>query len=307
MPRVADAVEAVGGLAAEQWGLVTTAQARAEGLSTQQLTRLAGAGILERLRHGVYRITGAPAGPHDDLAAAWLGFAPAETVSERLADPNVAVVSHRSAALLHQLGDLDAEYLEFTTGTRKQTRDPQIRIYRRQLQPGEWTLAQGLPITTVLTTIKDLATARIDGGHLAGVVRDAVTTHHLGVAEVAEVLSPYAHHYGAPLGQGAVLLQRMLEQAGVPESTHAVGQLVSWSDPSEQVRQVLASAVTMSAQPEMDTAALKRLHEAISLMLARPQSDTSELKQLHKAVQDMQINLTRIQKRLDIAEEHEGA
>jgi hypothetical protein len=78
----------------------------------------------------------------------------------------------------------------------------------------------------VVATIGDLAAARLDGGHLAGVVRDAVTLRHVDPAEVAEALNPYAHAYGAPLGQGDVLLRRLLEQAGVPESTRAVGRLV---------------------------------------------------------------------------------
>lgn len=235
----------------DQWGLVTTAQARTQGLSSQQLARLANSGVLERLRHGVYRVAGAPAQSHDDLRAAWLAFAPAQTVQERLADPNVEVVSHRSAAVVHQLGDLDADRLEFTMRARKQTRDPQIRVHRRRLGTGEreWTLVGGLPVTTVLATIRDLAAARLDGGHLAGVVRDAVTTHHVDVAEVAEVLSPYAHYYGAPLGQGAVLLQLMLEQAGVPESTRAVARLVEPYLASEPVRRALDQAAAVSMEP----------------------------------------------------------
>lgn len=216
--------------------------------------------MLERLRHGVYRAAGVPAGPHDELRAAWLALEPAKTVGARLADPGVEVVSHRSAALLHQLGDLDADYLEFTTRTRKQTRDRQVRLHRRLLEPQEWTLALGLPVTTVLTTIRDLAAAQIDGGHLAGVVRDAVTDHHLGVDEVAGVLSLYAHHYGAPLGQGAVLLQRMLEMAGVPDSAQAVARLVSRYDPAESVRQVLASAAGI---PHVDMGALESIRQAL--------------------------------------------
>jgi hypothetical protein len=144
---------------------------------------------------------------------------------------------------VHQLGDLDADRLEFTTSARKQTRDSQVRLHRRQLGAGEWTLVDGLPVTTVLATIGDLAAARLDGGHLAGVVRDAVTTHHVDLDEVAAVLSPHAHHYGAPLGQGGTLLTRMLEQAGVPESTLAVGRLIAPHLDQESMRKVVAQAV----------------------------------------------------------------
>jgi predicted transcriptional regulator of viral defense system len=243
MESVTAALRALGDLAMEQWGLVTTAQARREGLSTQQLARLAEAGVLERQRHGVYRAAGVPPAPHDDLRAAWLAFAPARTVPEHLADPDVEVVSHRSAALLHELGDLDGDRLEFSTPARRQPRDPQVLVHRRRLGVPDWTLVLGLPVTTVPATVGDLAAARLDGGHLAGVVRDAVTTRHVDVAVLAEVLSPYAHRYGSPLGQGAVLLRRFLEQAGVPESTQAAGRLVEQYVPTEPVRQLLARAV----------------------------------------------------------------
>src|SRR5450759_2034316 len=243
MATRSEALRAVGDLAMDQWGLITTAQAHNAGLSSQQLARFADTGVLERLRHGVYRVVGAPPNPNDDLRAAWLALAPARTAQERLADPDVEVVSHRSAAVVHQLGDLDADRLEFTTRARKQTRDAQVRFHRRQLGVGEWTLVDGLPVTTVLTTIGDLAAARLDGGHLAGVVRDAVTTHHVDLDEVIAVLSPHAHHYGVPLGQGGTLLTRMLEQAGVPESTLAGGRLVvPYLDP-ESMRKAVVQAV----------------------------------------------------------------
>src|ERR1035437_294889 len=243
MATGSEALRAVGDLAMEQGGLTTTAQARNAGLSSQQLARLADTGVLERLRHGVYRVVGAPPNLNDDLPAAWLALAPARTAQERLADPDVEVVSHRSAAVVHQLGDLDADRLEFTTSARKQTRDSQVRFHRRRLGVGEWTLVDGLPVTTVLTTIGDLAAARLDGGHLAGVVRDAVTTHHVDLDEVVAVLSPHAHLYGVPLGQGGMLLTRMLEQAGVPESTLAVGRLVVPHLDPESLRQAVAQAV----------------------------------------------------------------
>jgi Transcriptional regulator, AbiEi antitoxin len=240
----------------DQWGLITTAQAHNAGLSSQQLARFADTGVLERLRHGVYRVVGAPPNLNDDLRAAWLAFAPARTAQERLADPDVEVVSHRSAAVVHQLGDLDADRLEFTTSARKQTRDSQVCFHRRRLGVGEWTLVDGLPVTTVLATIGDLAAARLDGGHLAGVVRDAVTTHHVDVDEVVAVLSPHAHRYGVPLGQGGTLLTRMLEQAGVPESTLAVGRLVMpYLDP-ESMRKAVVQAVAQVGA--MDQESMRR-------------------------------------------------
>jgi predicted transcriptional regulator of viral defense system len=49
-------IAAVASIADEQWGLVTTAQARAASVSPQSMARLANEGVLERVAHGVYRV-----------------------------------------------------------------------------------------------------------------------------------------------------------------------------------------------------------------------------------------------------------
>lgn len=205
-------------LAAEQWGLVTTAQVRTLGVSAQTVARLTGQGALERVTHGVYRVTGTPPAPLDDLRAAWLTLDPARRAGERLRGGELAVVSHRSAAAIHELGDLETDESEFTIGTRKQTRRPGVRIHRRSLEPREWTVRDGLPVTTVVRTVADLAADRVDGGHLATVVRDALTRRHIDDRQLIEVLRHHAHHYGAPTGDGAALLARFLGESGVPRS-----------------------------------------------------------------------------------------
>lgn len=187
-------------------------------MSAQALARLTDAGNLERVRHGVYRIMGSPPSPWAGLQAAWLTLQPTLNVAERLRLPDVEVVSHRSATQLHRLGDLDADRLEFITPVRRQTRDREVRLHRGTVSPEERTVVDGLPVTTPLRTIVDLAATRLDGDHLAGVVRDAVTTLHLDPDVVTGALRPYAHHYGAPLGDGQGLLADLLQRAGVPKA-----------------------------------------------------------------------------------------
>lgn len=213
-------------VAASQWGMVTTAQARAVGFTPQQVAVLCRAGTVQRLRHGVYRLAGVAEDELMELRAAWLALDPTTMVVDRLAQEVPEVVSHRSAALLHGIGDLDADVWEFTVAARRQSRRRDTRFHVGDLGRADWTVIGGLPVTTVLVTIGDLAGARIDGGHLAGVVRDAVVTQHLDLEAVAAVLRPYAHHYGAPLGDGQQLVEQFLAEAGVPTSTVAVGELV---------------------------------------------------------------------------------
>lgn len=53
-----EALRALADVTACQWGMVTTAQAAALGVSRLMLSRLAEAGHLERLAHGVYENAG---------------------------------------------------------------------------------------------------------------------------------------------------------------------------------------------------------------------------------------------------------
>ncbi|MFK4298174.1 putative transcriptional regulator of viral defense system [Arthrobacter sp. GAS37] len=205
-------------LASEQWGMVTTAQARVLGFSAQDMARMAKQGRLERLRHGVYRAAGAPPTPQDRLRAAWLALDPAHTAAERRRGPAPAVVSHRSAADVQGLGDTAADELEFTVPARKQPRDPDVRIHCRHMDREDWILLDGLPVAAPSKIVGDLAAEHMDGGHLAGIIRNAIIHGNVDGARLAEVLAPYAHRYGAVAGDGEGALVLLLEQADVPEA-----------------------------------------------------------------------------------------
>ncbi|MDT5040740.1 MAG: hypothetical protein QOE51_1725 [Actinoplanes sp.] len=209
----------IAAIGAGQWGMVSTAQATAAGADARTLARLAAIGELERLAHGIYRLAGSPPGPHDDLRAAWIGLDPRRTAAERIAAGPTEIVSHRSAAVLHALGDLDADVLEFTTSVRRQPRRTDIRIHRGTIGEQDWTLVDGLPITTALRTVHDLADARIDRGHLAGVVRDVLLQHGVSVGQAASVLASAARAYGVTTGDGYRLVDLLLSEAGIPQST----------------------------------------------------------------------------------------
>lgn len=215
-----DRILAVADLAAAQWGMLTTPQAAAVGVSALQLSRLTQDGYLSRLRHGVYKITGTPGHPHDDIRAAWLATDTRHTRAQRLEhdEPGV-IVSHRSAAQVHQLGDLDADRIDLTDQTRRQTRDPSVRIHRGDTTADRWTLVDGLPTTTVLATIQDLADTQIDGSHLAGIVRDALGQDLVDPDALQIALRPYAHRYGAPIGDADQLIDDILHQAGPSRAT----------------------------------------------------------------------------------------
>lgn len=243
-------VQPAADLAAEQWGLVTTAQVRSLGVSPQTVARLAAEGGLDRVTHGVYRVSGVPPSPLDEVRAAWLALDPARRVADRLRDESPVVVSHRSAAAILGLGDLEADRSEFTSLGRKQTRRPGIQIHRGHVGPTEWTVVDGLPVTTVVRTVADLAAARVDGGHLASVVRDALTRQQVDEQLLADALRRHAHHYGVGVGDGKALLARFLQESGVSEPLERAVVLASPTGSDELARRSREQAVQLKELKE---------------------------------------------------------
>jgi hypothetical protein len=94
-----------------------------------------------------------------------------------------------------------------------------VRIHVLPLGRDDWELVDGLPVTTLARTIGDLAKASLDGGHLAGVVRDAVVDHHVDIAVLEAALAPFAHRYGVGRDHGDELVARFLQEAGIPDTT----------------------------------------------------------------------------------------
>lgn len=209
-------------LASTQWGLFTSAQAAVVGIRAYQLKRLADEGLLIRLRHGVYRLAGAPEPLFENTRAEWLALEPARPAADRVHDatPN-AVVSHRSAARLLGLGDMDADEEEFTVPRRRGTRSPGVVFRIAQVAESDWQLAGGLPVTAPLRTITDLAAAHTDGGHLATVVRDALQRGIVTVETASAALRPYAHYYGVAIGDGTGLIKEFIGQAGLSDPAEA--------------------------------------------------------------------------------------
>lgn len=208
-----------------QWGLVTSAQAVARGLGYVALARLAEAGDLVRLAHGVYKEAGAPSDEFLDLRAAWLAAEPAAEAWVRLqVKPGSAVVSGESAAVLHGIGNLRAMKHEFTTPTRRQTQRVDVRYRTRSLAPTDVTVKHGLPVTTIERTISDLVEADTQLEHVGKVLSDATERTQLDRNHLVDLLSPLALRYGFARGDGESLLSR-IQETSVPLAEALVARL----------------------------------------------------------------------------------
>src|SRR6266508_5468968 len=91
-------------IAEAQAGYITAEQAITAGIPRSTLGYHAGgAGTLERVGTGVYRLRRFPTTPHGHIVAGWLGLAHAD-----------AVVSHASALEMRELSDVIADEVHVT-------------------------------------------------------------------------------------------------------------------------------------------------------------------------------------------------
>ncbi|MFF5986985.1 type IV toxin-antitoxin system AbiEi family antitoxin domain-containing protein [Prauserella flavalba] len=206
------ALALLGEYTAQQWGLVTTAQAVAAGVNTVTLTRLADAGHLQPVRRGVYALDAAPESRLREEQAVWLWLNPTVPAWERpKLDPDGGVLSHTSATIAHDVGDLVADAVELTVPRRRGTRDPAVKLHRDgDLAEDDVVLVDGLPVTSVSRTVIDLLSRRTDASHVAQVIRDGVEKNRLDLDELAARMGPYARRYGLKTRDGERLLDHLL-------------------------------------------------------------------------------------------------
>ncbi len=211
----AEQMVAIGDIAAQQWGLITAAQAKKAGLSGVHMKRLTDAGLLESISRGVYLLTGSGYPAHLDIAVAWLRLQPAVPAWERRADdPDSAVVSHASACLLHGLGDIPSGEVELTAPRRRVTREPFVKLHIAALEPEDVVTVDGLPVTTVTRTVVDLLRQHTDGGHVGGVIAEADRRELVSAQSLAPHVARFAKRYGLPQNDGIALVEHLVAQAG---------------------------------------------------------------------------------------------
>ncbi len=173
-PQRSPLVVPLGDIADAQRGYFTRAQAARQGVDDMRLHRAVNNGSIERLDHGVYRITGAGQDLHQTLRVAWLRLSPDESPRKRTRRPHLWV-SHRSAARLLDLGVVAADVPEFISDRRIQTgADVVVRVRSNGLERSDWIVRDGFAVTTPARTGADLAAVRMDGGHLGSIASDAL-------------------------------------------------------------------------------------------------------------------------------------
>lgn len=208
--KTPEALEIIGELASQQWGLFTATQAKDAGVDPTSIRRLAERGLTLRMRHGVYAIAGTPFSPDLEVKALWLGLRPGIMAADRTRgfDPaNDAVVSHSTAASIWRVGDLWPDGAHFTVGGRKRSRQPEVVFHLSQLGVDEWVIHEdaGLPVTSVPRTLVDLAEAGTEISHLSSLIGDAADALLTDQEELIRAFNGREDALGLELGDYAGL------------------------------------------------------------------------------------------------------
>lgn len=276
MERV-EALQVVGEIAADQWGLFTTQQADAAGVNRTTLTRLASAGLVDHVTRGVHLVVAAGTPNHLEEKSAWLRLAPSRRAWERDAgDQDNGALSHRTACVLHGLGDIPAPQVEITVPRRRTTRISGVRLHRGDLTRDEITTTNdGLPVTTVERTIRDLLIARVDGGHLGGVLNDALRRRLVGAQSLLVMMADHAPAYGISGGDGLRLLQHLMHQAGADTTFNGRSAVTTAAEPRLGATTTVHSIAAQLAG--LDMAQLKKLRAAVNAAIDEPGKNNPEL------------------------------
>ena len=249
-----DAVEALESLellGTDQWGLVTTSQARENGISRLWLQRLSDRGVLQRLRHGVYALPSSRPGTLQDVQAAWLSVTAGAPFQSSESNPHMAVVSGATAAAVYEIGDLVPPYIEISVPQARMTKQRDLRLIHRELPTEDVDDLEGLPVTTVERTIYDLSVAATDFDHLTTLVVDAARRPDANVDKLVESLETRAAEEGHPSGRA--MLQEMLATRGLD-----IDSLGQKPDPYRQISKLITAS--------LDPAILEDLRASMSTM-----------------------------------------
>lgn len=207
-------------VAADQFGLVTAAQARDRGVAAFELARWCDRGIVYRVRHGVYGFTDSAVWcGFEDWAAQWLALRPAVDIATRRRDPGV-VLSHDTAASLQNLGSITSYGLTMTSPNRINVRDPATSTWRRPIGAVgvDWHLVEGIAVSTPRRTLVDLLESYGDGGHIGTVIDTCLREKVLDVDEVVAVCAPVATRWGQRRGDGRAVMESLLASTHPPAS-----------------------------------------------------------------------------------------
>lgn len=181
MPR--SRFDELAGLAEDNDGLITAAQARAAGITDSVLARLVQRERIERIARGVYRI---PYFPPDRFSQ----YREAVLWAKANRGPGTVAISRATALAVYGISDANPQSIHLTVSKSARLRREKpkgVLLHRDDLTPADIAIYEGLPLTTINKTVMDLLAcgARID--LLRHAISDARREGYIGPAEAGQL------------------------------------------------------------------------------------------------------------------------
>lgn len=218
--------------AATQFGLVTVAQARELGLSTDQIKHRVRSGRWQRLHRGVYRVAGSPPSWRQRALAACLALPPDGTTS------------HLTASALVRLGEPAPPTPHLTVGPTRSARLAGAVVHRSPLDPQDVTRVDGIPTTTAGRTLVDCA-GMLGPVRLQRMVDEAM---HRRLVDPAQIDAIWDRVRQGPGRGGEGRLRKALApwvgpiRPGSPAEARLRQQLRQWGFPEPDLQVIVRSA-----------------------------------------------------------------
>ena len=166
------------GIAEDQAGYFTAAQARAAGLNPVRLVQLAQQGDVERVSRGVYRYARFP--------VSRLGHYMEAVLWPQVRRPEiVGVVSHQSALALHELSDVSPARVHVTVPIAVRIRralPKGLVLHYAELAPEDVERVEGVPVTTPARSIRDAHASHLGNELVAQAIADGRRSGALSMA-----------------------------------------------------------------------------------------------------------------------------
>jgi Transcriptional regulator, AbiEi antitoxin len=167
------------GLAEDQMGYITTAQAAEARIRPMTLVMMARRGTLERVSQGVYRLVDFPGHPLAQYMQATLW-----PYDQR------GILSHETALSLYEMSDADPPRVHLTVPAayRIQRSVPSyLAIHHGDLPPSDVTTFERMPITTPERAIRDCIVAHIGPAIIRPAIEDGVRSGRFTAATAASL------------------------------------------------------------------------------------------------------------------------
>jgi hypothetical protein len=182
-------------LADRQHGVVSVEQLQGLGYSRGRIYRAAASGHLHLIDRSVYAVGYTRLSPHGKCFAAVFACGPG------------AVLSHHSAAWLHELARWSPEPIHVTGPVARRSRLP-VRIHRaRRLVEADRVVVEGIAVTAVPRMLLDLAAA-VKFEQLERLVEKAEDRGLFDLRAIEELLSRTVGHHGHGRLRKAILLYK---------------------------------------------------------------------------------------------------